>query len=123
MNKSSGMTLIEILVALVVFSYAALTLVTASSTNLNSLSLLKERTYADWVAQNQLAELLASQQEGKTLSSTKKGEEEMQGQIFYYSVKIEASNEWLKSVTVDVSSDKEGKHILSSVMGFVANEK
>lgn len=118
--KQQGMTLIEVMVALAVFGYAAVTLVTASSANLNSHSRIKQKTLAGWVAQNQLTEFLINHKPGKQAKTSKKGEAEMAGVTFYYKIKVEDSgNQWLNQVKVDVSTDKAGKYVISSVNGFL----
>lgn len=57
MKRHSGMTLLEVLVALAIFSLVALALLQS----LGQLSLgsakLADKTWADWVAENQMTEL------------------------------------------------------------------
>lgn len=117
--KQQGMTLIEVLVALMVFSYAALTLVTASSSNLSSQARLRDKTLADWVAQNQLTEFLLDYSIDNN-NKTKSGQAEMAGQTFYYRVKVQqGGSSYLSPVLVEVSSDSDMDYLISSLNGFV----
>ncbi|HBH14204.1 MAG TPA: type II secretion system protein GspI [Leclercia adecarboxylata] len=54
--KQQGMTLLEVMVALVIFSTAALALMNSISLNVRSTHGLADTLQASWVAENQLAE-------------------------------------------------------------------
>lgn len=54
--KQNGMTLLEVMVALVIFSTAALALMNSVSLNVRFTHGLAETLQASWVAENQLAE-------------------------------------------------------------------
>lgn len=54
---SSGFTLLEVLVALVVFAIAALSLLSAQNSQISTDQHLEEKTLAHWVALNQLADM------------------------------------------------------------------
>lgn len=118
-SSQSGMTLIEVMVALVVFAYAALTLVATSSSHLNAQARLKDKTYASWVAQNQLTEFVLSYKP-TSQKAGRRGKTEMAGRTYYFEVKVEdTGSQWLNSVRVDVSSDEEMEYLINSVTGFV----
>lgn len=53
----AGFTLIEALVALVILSLAATTLIGATESHIDRIRGLESRTVAQWVAENQLAEM------------------------------------------------------------------
>lgn len=55
-RKEQGMTLLEVMVALVIFSTAALALMNSVSLNVRSTHGLGDSLQASWVAENQLAE-------------------------------------------------------------------
>ena len=55
-RKEQGMTLLEVMVALVIFSTAALALMNAVSLNVRFTHGLGDSLQASWVAENQLAE-------------------------------------------------------------------
>lgn len=55
-RKEQGMTLLEVMVALVIFSTAALALMNSVSLNVRFTHGLGDSLQASWVAENQLAE-------------------------------------------------------------------
>ncbi|MGQ5713836.1 type II secretion system minor pseudopilin GspI [Enterobacter cloacae] len=55
-RKEQGMTLLEVMVALVIFSTAALALMNSVSLNMRFTHGLGDSLQASWVAENQLAE-------------------------------------------------------------------
>lgn len=57
-NEQRGMTLLEVMVALVIFSTAAIALMNSVSLNVRYTYNLGENLQAGWVAENQLAESL-----------------------------------------------------------------
>ena len=56
-TKEQGMTLLEVMVALVIFSTAALALMNSVSLNVRFTHGLADTLQANWVAENQLAEV------------------------------------------------------------------
>lgn len=119
-TNQQGMTLIEVLVALMVFGYAAITLVTASSSNLSSQARLRDKTLAGWVAQNQLTEFILEYDPASKQKKAKTGKANMAGQTFHYKIKLEDSgSQWLNAVRVDVSADAKMEYLIASVTGFV----
>lgn len=57
LKKHSGMTLLEVLVALAIFAVAALALLQSLGQLALGPGCLADKTYADWVAENQMVEL------------------------------------------------------------------
>lgn len=49
-----GFTLIEVLAAMAIFAIAAIAVINATTANIHSLSVLEQKTFADWVASNKL---------------------------------------------------------------------
>ncbi|WP_336218748.1 type II secretion system minor pseudopilin GspI [Citrobacter amalonaticus] len=60
-TKEQGMTLLEVMVALVIFSTAALALMNSVTLNVRFTHGLSETLQAGWVAENQLAEAQLAQ--------------------------------------------------------------
>ncbi|KPU82844.1 general secretion pathway protein GspI [Psychromonas sp. PRT-SC03] len=56
-NKSQGMTLLEVMLALVILATAGLAVMQAASNALNSQAHLEDKSLATWVASNELVEL------------------------------------------------------------------
>ena len=57
MKKQAGMTLIEVMVALVVFALAGLAVVQATLQQTRQLGRMEEKILAGWLADNQLVQL------------------------------------------------------------------
>lgn len=60
-DKKRGFTLLEVLVALAVFSVAAISLMKVSESQLRLSQRLEEKTFAHWVALNMITEMQGSQ--------------------------------------------------------------
>lgn len=60
--STRGFTLIEILVALIIFAVVAVSVYGRSGETIRQLSHIENRTLAHWVAQNRVAELTLEQQ-------------------------------------------------------------
>lgn len=60
-SKEQGMTLLEVMVALVIFSTAALALMNSVTLNVRFTHSLSETLQAGWVAENQLAQAQLAQ--------------------------------------------------------------
>ncbi len=54
---STGFTLLEVMVALVIFSICAATLIQHSGRSVRQLQQLETRTFANWIAENELQRL------------------------------------------------------------------
>ena len=59
-SKSRGMTLIEVVMALGIFTASGLALISAASGQVNATKHLQEKTFSMWVADNKLQELRLS---------------------------------------------------------------
>ncbi|PTQ88282.1 type II secretion system minor pseudopilin GspI [Agitococcus lubricus] len=60
-KRNKGFTLLEVLVALAVFSVAAIALMRVSESQLRLSQRLEEKTFAHWVALNMVSEMQANQ--------------------------------------------------------------
>jgi general secretion pathway protein I len=58
MSAKAGFTLLEVLVALAVLAIAMGAIIGAATQSINSVGLLRDQTFASWVALNQVNELL-----------------------------------------------------------------
>ncbi len=59
-TTSNGFTLIEVLVALAIFAVAVASLSGAIQNNVNNANYLKDKTIANWIANNKMVELHAA---------------------------------------------------------------
>ena len=104
-----GMTLLEVMVALAIFAMAGLALVRTVSQQTVGLSALEEKTFATWVADNHLAEvMLAKAWPG--LSWTE-GTEEMAGRKWYWRWRgVETEDDQFRAIDVEVRTDSQSKN-------------
>lgn len=59
-KSNSGFTLIEVMIALAIFAVAVASLSTAMQGNIRNADYLKEKTIANWIANNTLVEIQAA---------------------------------------------------------------
>jgi len=127
-STSKGFTLIEVMVALLIIAVALGGAVKIMGQNSHNVSLLAEKTFAQWVGLNQLAKVKL---EGKWLKiGESKGEVEMAGQKWLWVQKvikteIDDVNRLEVSVYPAVSNPSIASGALSSfpraiVVGFLA---
>ncbi|RXX49632.1 type II secretion system protein GspI [Enterobacter cloacae] len=111
-RKEQGMTLLEVMVALVIFSTAALALMNSVSLNVRFTHGLGDSLQASWVAENQLAEAKLSNTPFPDALQT--GTEIMRGRSWIWRkqrVKT-AENRFADEVQV-YAEDDEDKPVLS----------
>jgi len=125
--KSSGFTLIEVMVALLVVAVSISALLTQVMTTVDSTVRLREKTLASWVALNQL-ELLyisngnpASPTFNQLITSEQTGTEQMAGLEWHWKIKpLQGTNTGSVPVEVLVSlSPDEGEDPIVRVVGVI----
>jgi len=101
-----GFTFIEVMVALAVITFGlAAVIKTVSSTTTNTIH-LRDKTFAYWVAQNQIAEIELTAGNPKTGYTD--GEEELAGLTWYWTRKIEGTEDPdTNRVELTVRKDKD----------------
>lgn len=100
---SRGFTLLEIMVALVVFSLASLMVMQVTSVTLRGQQFLEEKMVAGWVADNQIALLFLVSPAERLLN--RQGEVEMAGRIWYWRSKVSpADGGLLQHGEIDIST-------------------
>lgn len=118
-KKQKGMTLIEVMVALVIFAFSALSVMKAVTEHLRGVGVLQEMTFATWVANNRLTQL--SLEEKWPPQNNVKGSEEMGDATWYWQQKVlETQEKDMLSIEVIVSTDQAGEHSVTSVSTFLA---
>ena len=105
-RKQKGMTLLEVMVALVIFSTAALALMNSVSLNVRFTHGLADTLQASWVAENQLAEAQLNRRDFPDAEA--QGAEVMGGRSWAWRkqrVKT-AANGWANAIRVYAEGDE-----------------
>lgn len=116
--SQSGFTLIEVLVALVIVALGLLAAFGQVNQTLTTASRLRDKTFADWVALNQLTAQRLLGDYPEVASST--GDIEMGRSTWRYTVKIEKTDfEDLRQINVSVAFADNPDQIVTSISGFL----
>lgn len=119
MKHHKGMTLLEVMVAIMIFAITATAILRSGSEHLRSTAVIKEISIATWVANNQLSEIVLEQT--WPLKKNKQGEEEMANQMWYWKQRIEDTmDKEFKQVTIEVATDQEMQSVVTSVSTYIA---
>lgn len=117
----NGFTLIEVMLAMAVFSIAGIAILGTADTNARNLGHLESKIVASWVASNQLVEV--------TLDNTwppknnKKGKVELAGQEWFWQQKvIKTTDKDLRAIVMEVRLTERDESVLTSLMTYVAKK-
>ncbi|SMF11939.1 type II secretion system protein I (GspI) [Alteromonadaceae bacterium Bs31] len=121
--RARGFTLIEVLIALAVVAVALPALVMRVQSVSDNVGYIEEKTFAYWVAQNRMEELLIDYQLRKQFPKTKVNDRvEFGGKEWYWEVEAETTAmEGMYRMIVRVGDNE--KDITAIVSGFVREEK
>lgn len=118
LKKKSGMTLLEVMLALVILASAGLAVMQAASQALNNQSYLQQKTFAMWVASNRLAELKLEKK--WPISSWRQEQVEFANVTWYWRYKAVATGDAnFVALDVEVSDQKEGQ-VLAQIRTYLA---
>ncbi|EDQ01422.1 type II secretion system minor pseudopilin GspI [Shewanella benthica] len=118
--KAKGMTLLEVIVALAVFSIAAVSITKSLGDQIANMPILEERTYAQWVADNVMVD--ARLEVKFPAIGKKEGEMELAGRDWYWRKEIvKTSDDKFRMIRVSVSNDARYKRIVAQVNSYVFN--
>lgn len=121
-NKANGFTLIEVMIALAIFSIAGVALSLTANTNANTTALIEERMLASWVASNQLVEMKL--QAKWPPQNNQKGEVELaQREWFWKQVVKKTTDDNLNAVIMEVRDSEKDEHAITSLITYVAKGK
>ena len=113
-KKVNGFTLLEVMVALTIIALGMAAVIKIVSTTTVNSSYLRDKTFASWVAQNQLAELELSTIEPKTGFTD--GDEILAGQTWYWTRKIDKTEDPDTNrieITVRKNKDKNSQNYVT----------
>lgn len=115
--QNAGFTLIEVMLALSIFTMAALAALQVASEHIRSITLIEEQAFATMVASNRMAEVHISDtwppQNGAS------GQMQMAERTWYWRQEsVETVTDGLREVTIIVSADEDGAEA-ARISGFV----
>lgn len=118
-KTQQGMTLLEVMVALLIFAMTGTAILKAAGDHLSSVGQVEAVTFANWVASNRLSQLqLDTTWPPK---NNVKGNMEMADRTWYWRQSVTKTNDDdLRAVTIYVGEDKEYASSVTSVTTFVA---
>lgn len=118
--RSKGFTLIEMLIAMAILAIAMGALLqTAAQHAFNSVG-LRDRTIAQWVAANKLAEYQLKKSWPDVGKTT--GEAEMAETIWYWQADVQKVNDKdLRRIEVSVRKNEDAPNSLYTLPGFLAS--
>ncbi len=117
MNRTlRGLTLIEVLVALAIFSTAAISIMTSIAQHINTLSYLEEKTFASFIADNQISLAMLS----GAPKSPIKGKTEMAGQEWYWKITpVKTEADFITAFDVSVLKTQDSESAIVTVRSYV----
>ena len=116
-RRQHGMTLIEVMVALLIFGLTGTAVMKAATENLSSVNQRQDITSATFVANNRLAQLHLEQE--WPIRNNQKGDMEMAEVTWYWQQTVTKTQEDdLVQVRISVAVDAEYQQMVTDVVSF-----
>jgi general secretion pathway protein I len=117
----SGMTLLEVMVALFIFALTGTAIMKAASDHLTGVGQIEDITFATWVVNNRLTQLHIDTT--WPIKNNQKGEQEMAGRKWYWQQRVTKTND-SNMVQVEVSAglDEQYTGTVTSASTFIAKQ-
>lgn len=118
-SKVVGFTLIEVMLALAVFSIAGVALLSTASNNARNIGYLESKMFANWVASNQLVS--ASLEKKWPPKNNLKGEVELAGRAWFWKQKVKKTtdNDML-AIVMEVRLHQDDELAVSSLTTYIS---
>lgn len=114
-----GMTLIEVMVALLIFGLTGTAVMKATTENLSSVGQLQDITFATFVANNRLAQLHLTRE--WPIKNNEKGQMDMASTTWYWQQTVTKTAETeLIQVRITVATDEAYRRPITNVVSFFA---
>lgn len=118
-SKSTGFTLIEVMLAMAVFSIAGIALLSAANNNARNVGYLESKMFANWVASNQL--VLTTLDETWPPKNNAKGEVELAGRSWFWQQKvIKTTDKDMRAIVMEVRLNIDDELSISSLTTYVS---
>lgn len=117
--RQSGLTLLEVMVALFIFAVTGTAIMKAASEHLNGVGQIEEVAVATWVANNRLNEIMMERP--WPLKNNQKGQQDMAGRTWYWTQVVKATNDSdFKAVEISVSLNESRAGNITTVVAYLA---
>lgn len=119
LHKQSGLTLLEVMVALLIFALTGTAIMKSASDHLLGVGQIEDITIATWVANNRLTELMIKKQWPPR--DNQRGMQEMSGRKWYWRQKVlSTQDENLKGIEITVGFDENYQDSVTYVTSYLA---
>ncbi|ABV85478.1 type II secretion system minor pseudopilin GspI [Shewanella pealeana] len=117
-TDQTGMTLLEVIVALAVFSIAAVSITKSLGEQMANMPILEERTMAQWVAHNKMVD---ARLEPKFPDIGRKdGQTELANKDWYWRKEvIKTTDDNFRMIRISVSDDERFARVIAEVSSYV----
>ncbi len=118
MKPTKGMTLLEVIVALAVFSIAAVAVTKSLGEQMANMPILEQRTLAQWVASNQMVEARLTSEFPDI--GQKEGRVELAGKEWYWRQNVvKTTDDKFRQIRISVSDDERYTRIQAQLSSYV----
>lgn len=118
-KKTLGFTLIEVMLAMAVFSIAGIALLSAATNNARNLGYLEDKMFANWVAANQL--VATHLVETWPPKNNLKGEVELAGRAWFWQQKvIKTTDKDMRAIVMEIRLKKDDELAISSLTTYIS---
>jgi len=119
LQKHTGFTLIEVMLAMAVFSIAGLALLSAASNNARHIGHLEDKMLASWVASNQL--VATSLVDTWPPKNNLKGDVELAGRKWFWQQKVLKTNDKdLRAIEMEVRLKEDDELAITSLTTYLS---
>ena len=118
-KKLLGFTLIEVMLAMAVFSIAGIALLSATTNNTRNICYLEDKMFANWVAANQL--VATNLVESWPPKNNLKGDVELAGRTWFWQQKvIKTPDKDMRAIVIEIRLKKGDELPISSLTTYVS---
>lgn len=120
--RHRGFSLIEVLIALAILGIALAALIKAGSSNAGNAAALRDRTFGQWVAMNELARMQAA---GEWPSvGDLSGSSPMAGHEYFWTMTVKDTQaESMRRVEIEVRDNEDAEDTIARFTGFLGEPR